>query len=44
MSDDPSKDKELGQVPSQDGGPTYDVVFGEITQDGPNYRNVPSAA
>lgn len=21
-------------------GPTHDVVFGEITEDGPNYRNV----
>ncbi|KAJ5097364.1 hypothetical protein N7456_008085 [Penicillium angulare] len=36
---DPIDDKELGPVPSQN-GPAYDVVFGEITEDGPNYRNV----
>lgn len=31
----------LTPVPSQDGQVcTHDAVFGEITEDGPNYRNV----
>lgn len=30
---------DLGDLPSVD-DPTYDAVFGEITEEGPNYRNV----
>lgn len=29
----------LGDLPSVD-DPTHDAVFGEITEEGPNYRNV----
>lgn len=38
ITDDPTK-AELGKTPTE-GEPTHDVVFGEITEDGPNYRNV----
>ena len=30
---------DLGDLPSVD-DPTHDAVFGEITEEGPNYRNV----
>lgn len=39
-----TKDDFLGPVPSQIGeieeGAAHDAVFGEITEDGPNYRAV----
>jgi hypothetical protein len=37
----------LATVPSQNGevsASTHDAVFGVITEDGPNYRNVSSTA
>lgn len=36
-SDAPPAKEELEVSPND---PTHDVVFGEITEDGPNYRNV----
>jgi hypothetical protein len=39
VSELPPTEDELDpkQLPDE---PTHDVVFGEITEDGPNYRNV----
>lgn len=37
VSDSPPAKEELEVSPNE---PTHDVVFGEITEDGPNYRNV----
>lgn len=35
-----SVDQELGLVPTQQDGEVIDAVFGTITEDGPNLRDV----
>jgi hypothetical protein len=40
--EDPEQHQDKGEIKpkSPEQNPSHDVVFGEITEEGPNYRNV----